>query len=70
MNFDLTSDQKHWRDKAREFAMEEIRPIAMQRDRIEAPRDTWDWDIIKRGSALGFRTLAVPKDWAGPAPIS
>ena len=66
MNFDLTSEQKHWRDKAREFAMEEIRPIAMQRDRIEGPRDTWDWDIIKRGSALGFRTLAVPEDWGGP----
>jgi acyl-CoA dehydrogenase len=66
MDFGLTDQQKHWRDKAREFAMEEIRPIAMQRDRIAAPRETWDWDIIKRGSALGFRTLAVPKDWGGP----
>ena len=66
MDFGLNAEQKHWRDKAREFAMEEIRPIAMQRDRIEAPRETWDWGIIKRGSALGFRTLAVPKEWGGP----
>ena len=66
MDFGLSDQQKQWRDKAREFAMEEIRPIAMQRDRIAAPRETWDWDIIKRGSALGFRTLAVPKEWGGP----
>src|SRR3954447_8627930 len=66
MDFGLTAEQKQWQQKAREFAMEEIRPIAMQRDRIEAPRDTWDWDLIKRGSALGFRTLAVPKEWGGP----
>jgi alkylation response protein AidB-like acyl-CoA dehydrogenase len=66
MNFELTTEQKHWQHKAREFAAEEIRPIAMERDRIEGARETWDWEIIKKGSALGFRTLAVPKDWGGP----
>jgi alkylation response protein AidB-like acyl-CoA dehydrogenase len=66
MNFDLTADQKHWQQKAREFAMDEIRPIAMSRDAIEGARETWDWDIIRKGSALGFRTLAVPKEWGGP----
>ena len=49
MDFGLTAEQKHWRDKAREFAMEEIRPIAMERDRIAAPRETWDWGIIRKG---------------------
>src|SRR4051812_10080735 len=66
MDFGLTLKQQHWKRLAREFAHDEIRPIAMKRDRIEAPRDTWDWDIIKKGSALGFRTLAVPKEWGGP----
>jgi alkylation response protein AidB-like acyl-CoA dehydrogenase len=66
MNFELTAQQKDWQHKAREFATEEIRPIAMKRDRIEGARETWDWGIIKKGSALGFRTLAVPKDWGGP----
>jgi acyl-CoA dehydrogenase len=66
MDFELSAEQQHWRDKAREFAREEIRPVAMQRDRIEGGRDTWDWDIIRKGSALGFRTLAVPKAWGGP----
>jgi alkylation response protein AidB-like acyl-CoA dehydrogenase len=66
MNFGLTADQKAWQQKAREFAMEEIRPLSMKRDAVPGPRETWDWEIIKKGSALGFRTLAVPKDWGGP----
>jgi acyl-CoA dehydrogenase len=66
MDFGLTAEQKAWQQKAREFAMEEIRPLSMKRDVIDGPRETWDWEIIKKGSALGFRTLAVPKDWGGP----
>ena len=65
MDFSLTEEQRAWQMKARKFAQEEIRPISMQRDGIAGPRDTWDWEIIKKGSKLGFRTAAVPKDWGG-----
>src|SRR5450759_50379 len=50
---------------ARKFADEEIRPISLARDAIATARETWDWDIIKKGSKLGFRTMAVPKQWGG-----
>jgi alkylation response protein AidB-like acyl-CoA dehydrogenase len=66
MDFGLSAEQRAWQRKAREFAMEEIRPISMARDSIEGARETWDWEIIRKGSAQGFRTLAVPKDWGGP----
>jgi alkylation response protein AidB-like acyl-CoA dehydrogenase len=66
MDFGLSAEQRAWQQKAREFAMEEIRPISMARDSIEGARETWDWEIIRKGSAQGFRTLAVPKDWGGP----
>jgi acyl-CoA dehydrogenase len=66
MDFGLNAEQRAWQQKAREFAMEEIRPISMARDSIEGARETWDWEIIRKGSAEGFRTLAVPKDWGGP----
>ncbi len=66
MDFGLTAEQRGWQMKAREFALDEIRPMSIARDRIEGGREPWDWDIIKRGSALGFRTLAVPKEWGGP----
>ena len=66
MDFGLNAEQRAWQMKAREFALEEVRPMSLARDSIEGGREPWDWDIIKKGSALGFRTLAVPKDWGGP----
>jgi len=51
--------------KARKFAEEEIRPVSLPRDQIPDPRETFDWEIIKKGSKLGFRTAAVPKKWGG-----
>ena len=44
---------------------EEIRPISLERDAIPTARETWTWDIIKKGSKLGFRTMAVPKKYGG-----
>ena len=65
MDFSLNEDQREWQMKARKFAQEEIRPLSLRRDRISDPRETFDWDIIKKGSKLGFRTLAAPKKWGG-----
>jgi alkylation response protein AidB-like acyl-CoA dehydrogenase len=65
MDFALNDEQREWQDKARAFARDEIRPISLERDVIPDPRETFDWEIIKKGSKLGFRTLAVPKDWGG-----
>jgi len=66
MDFSLNDAQREWQTKARTFADEVIRPISLARDRILEPRETWDWEIIKQGSKLGFRTLAVPKEYGGP----
>ena len=66
MDFSLNEVQRDWQMRARKFAAEEIRPISLQRDSILHPRETWDWEIIKKGSKLGFRTAAVPKVWGGP----
>ncbi|MPZ42315.1 MAG: hypothetical protein GEV05_02730 [Betaproteobacteria bacterium] len=65
MDFALNEQQREWQLRARRFAAEEIRPIALARDAIQHPRETWDWEIIKKGSQLGFRTAAVPKAWGG-----
>jgi alkylation response protein AidB-like acyl-CoA dehydrogenase len=65
MDFMLSNEQRSWQMAARKFADEEIRPISLQRDEIPTAAETWDWDIIKKGSRLGFRTLAVPKEWGG-----
>ena len=65
MDFSLSEEQSAWQMKARKFAQEEIRPISLERDRIPDPRATWDWEIIRKGSKLGFRTMAVPREWGG-----
>jgi alkylation response protein AidB-like acyl-CoA dehydrogenase len=65
MDFTLSNEQRAWQMTARKFAEEEVRPISLARDAIETAAETWDWDVIKKGSRLGFRTLAVPKEWGG-----
>ena len=65
MDFSLTEEQRAWQMKARKFAEEVLRPISLERDRIQDPTKTWDWEIIKQGSKLGFRTMAVPKQYGG-----
>jgi acyl-CoA dehydrogenase len=65
MDFMMSNEQSAWQATARKFAQEEIRPISLARDEIDDPRETFDWEIIKKGSRLGFRTMAVPKEWGG-----
>jgi alkylation response protein AidB-like acyl-CoA dehydrogenase len=67
MDFSLTEEQRAWQMKARKFAEEEIRPITLERDRIPDPVETFTWDIIKKGSKLGFRTAVVSKERGGHA---
>jgi acyl-CoA dehydrogenase len=66
MDFSLNEEQRGWQTEARRFAEEEIRPISLKRDQIEGGFEPWDWEIIEKGSKLGFRTLAVPREWGGP----
>ena len=62
---ELSQEQREWQIKARQFALEEILPISLARDQIADPVETWDWDIMRKGSQLGFRTAVVPKQWGG-----
>jgi len=65
MEGELNAEQRAWQLKARSFAEDEIRPLSLARECIADPVKTFDWDIIKKGSRLGFRTAVVPKEWGG-----
>ena len=65
MDFALSEEQCDWQMIARKFAEEEIRPISLARDAMATAYETFDWGIIEKGSKLGFRTMAVPKEWGG-----
>lgn len=64
LDFDLTEEQRAFQRLAREFAVREIRPIAMELDRSEVPGN-FPWDLVRKGSKLGLRTLALPPEWGG-----
>jgi len=66
VDFSLNQAQLDWQMKARQFAADEIRPLSLARDQIEGAREPWDWEIIEKGSKIGFRTMAVPTEWGGP----
>ena len=65
MDFSLSNEQRAWQMTARKFAQEEIKPISLELDERPDAHDTFDWDIVEKGSRLGFRTLAVPKEYGG-----
>ncbi len=66
MDFVLDERQEALRTLAREFAEREIKPISLERDRATLrDADVFSWDIVKKGSALGLRTLAVPEEYGG-----
>ena len=65
MEFALNEEQRGWQMEARKFAQDEIRPLSLKRDQIEGGFEPWDWEIMEKGSKLGFRTLATPKKFGG-----
>ena len=66
MHVELTDENRALQQMARDFAEKEIRPVAAERDRISDPAEVFSWDLVKKGSALGLRTLAVPEEYGGP----
>ena len=65
IDFELNAGQRAWQSKARAFAEDEIRPLALAREAITDPVKIFDWEIIKKGSQPGIRTAVVPKEWGG-----
>ena len=61
MNFDLTEEQKRWRDLAREYAQEEIRPRAARLDKEQK----FPYDIVARMTELGLMGMTIPEEYGG-----
>ncbi len=61
MNFDLSAEQRRWRDTAREFAREEIQPRAERLDREQK----FPYDITAEMAKLGLMGLTLPEEYGG-----
>ena len=65
MEFELSEEQIMLYRTTREFAEKEIRPVALELDKKTNPLDRVDWELIKKASRLGFRTLNFPEEYGG-----
>src|SRR5215210_8318949 len=61
MNFDPTEEQIRWRDLAREYAREEIKPRAADIDREQK----FPYDIVAEMASLGLMGLTLPEEYGG-----
>jgi len=65
MDFALNEEQTRWRNIAREFAENVIKPDVLRRDRLPTATERIPWDWIRQADKLGLRTLGVPKQFGG-----
>jgi alkylation response protein AidB-like acyl-CoA dehydrogenase len=49
--------------RAREFALNEVKPRALGLD--QAPAEDFDWELVRAGHRLGLTRAAVPTDYGG-----
>jgi alkylation response protein AidB-like acyl-CoA dehydrogenase len=63
MDFDLTDEQRLFRDTIREFADREIRPVAQEWEAA----DRYPTEIVEKMKAMGLFGLTVPEEYGGLA---
>jgi len=61
MDFDLNDEQQMIREMVRDFAQNEIAPIAAEIDRTE----TFPWEIIRKMASLGLLGIPFPEEYGG-----
>ena len=67
IDFDLSEDHLAIQSMARKFADREIQPIAEKLDRSQHLLEDFPWDVVRKGSEIGFRTVALPLEYEGPS---
>lgn len=65
MDFRETEDQKMLRQMVRKFAENEVKPVALQYDHKEDPKECYPWKLLKKASKLGLRTISMPAEYGG-----
>ncbi len=64
----FSEEQMALQKLARDFTEREIKPMAAEFDKISDPQEVLEkfpWDVIRKGSALGLRTAALPVEHGG-----
>ncbi len=65
MDFRETEEQTMLRQMVRKFAQNEVKPVSVEFDKKLEPKECFPWDLLKKASKLGLRTLSVPSEYGG-----
>ncbi len=61
MDFELSQEQRLWRDAVHEFVAKEVKPKAKEVDETSQ----FNWDAARKGAALGLLGMHVPEKYGG-----
>src|SRR5689334_3781462 len=61
MDFDLTDEQRLLRDTVRDFARQEVAPVAEELDRTKS----FPYEIVAKMGALGLMGIPFPQEYGG-----
>jgi alkylation response protein AidB-like acyl-CoA dehydrogenase len=61
MNFDLTDEQKNIQRLARDFAQQEVKPVAEELDRTKS----FPYEIVEKLAELGLMGMPYPEEYGG-----
>src|SRR6195952_1047781 len=61
MNFDLTDEQRLLRETVRDFARNEVAPVAEELDRTKA----FPYEIVAKMGELGLMGIPFPEEYGG-----
>src|SRR4051794_22725654 len=61
MDFDLTDEQRLLRDTVRDFARQEVKPVAEELDRTKA----FPYELVEKMGGLGLMGIPFPEEYGG-----
>ena len=61
MNFDLTEEQRLWKETVHDFVAKEVKPKAQE----VAEKGEFNWEATRKMGALGLLGLNVPEEYNG-----
>jgi alkylation response protein AidB-like acyl-CoA dehydrogenase len=61
MNFDLSDEQKVWKNIVHKFVEDVVKPKAREADENEE----FNWDAVRKGGPIGLLGLNIPEEYGG-----
>jgi len=65
MAIKFTEEQVTLKELAHEFFEKEVRPVMAEIDARPNPRDCYPAELVRKGSEIGLRTMALPEEYGG-----